>query len=280
MRSVLVVSDIHVGHHLGLAHPNMKDPWGKPATLNEGQEYLWHCWQHLIGEARERKPSVLVINGDLLDGEGRLSAGNEQSSTITAWQQKMAVKVLEPLAAVADEVWVVRGTPYHDGRLGIDVEPVAAALGARAERGNKDWHSHDTLDLDVDGVILNVHHEIQSGQYWYKSTGFDREGALAAFAGMSGKFPQAKCIVRSHLHYFMHVEHSSVHIVGTPCWQLQTFYMQRKSPYKMIPDLGAVYVEIDHGAHREGEDPITIRKRLYRLPARRAVRSGVKADEE
>jgi hypothetical protein len=79
--------------------------------------------------------------------------------------------------------------------------------------------------------------------------------------------PRADCVVRSHLHYFTHVEHAAKHIVITPCWQLQTRFMRKLSLYRCIPDIGAVLITVDPQAKKNGDDPISIRKFLYPLPA-------------
>lgn len=279
MRSVLILSDMHCGHHLGMWHPDLKNPYGERANMNIGQKWLYQCWQEMLKLAKQRKPQVLVVNGDLLDGEGRKSSGTEQYSTIVAAQQKAAIKLLEPYRDIVEEIYVIRGTPYHDGNNGVDVEAVAAALGAVPQRGNKDWHAHEHLDLDIDGVVLNFNHEIAVASSFYASTPYYREAMYSAMAGLAGAYPNAKCIVRSHVHRWMHVENVSTHVVGTPCFQLQTFYMTRKSPYRMVPDIGGVFIEVDHQAHREGHDPIRVRKWLFPLPARKPIKSGVKSDE-
>lgn len=277
MRSVLVVSDIHVGHRLGLWHPSLKDPLGETTSMNAGQRWLYECWRELYRIAKERKPAVLVVNGDLLDGEGRASMGTEQATTLTVAQQKGAIKLLEPFADIVDEVFVLVGTPYHDGVNGSNVEAVASALGAVPRANNKDWHSHEHLDLDVDGVIINFNHEIAVASSFYRATPYYREAMFAAMAELSGAYPHAKCIVRSHAHSWIHVENVSTHVVGTPCWELQTFYMTRKSPYRMVPDIGGVFIDVDHQEHRKGHDPIRVRKWLFPLPERKPLKSGVKA---
>jgi hypothetical protein len=274
-----VVSDLHTGSHLGLWHPSLKNPYGETANMNAGQRWLYECWRDLYKLAKQRRPSVLVVNGDLLDGEGRKSMGTEQYSTITAAQQKAAIKLLEPFADIVDEVVVLVGTPYHDGVNGSDVEAVATALGAVPRPGNKDWHSHENLDLDVDGVTINFNHEIAIASSFYRATPYWREMMFAAMAELAGAYPHAKCIVRSHAHSWVHVENVSQHVIGTPCFQLQTFYMTRKSPYRMVPDIGGVFIEVDHQAHRQGHDPIRVRKWLFPLPARKPIKSGVKSDE-
>ena len=229
----------------------------------------------LYAEAKRRKPKFMVVNGDLLDGEGRKSAGTEQATTITVSQQKSAIKLLEPFRQlVGDEFYVVRGTPYHDGVNGQDVEAIASALDAVPQRGNKDWRSHEHLDLDVDGVVININHEIAVASSFYRATPYYREMMFAAMAELAGAYPHAKCIVRAHAHSWVHVENVSAHVVGMPCWELQTFYMTRKSPYRMIPDIGGVFIDVDHQAHKSGHDPIRVTKWLFPLPERKPIKSG------
>jgi hypothetical protein len=43
----------------------------------------------------------------------------------------------------------------------------------------------------------------------------------------------------------------------------------------MIPDIGAVVLELDPDAKRAREDPITVRKILYPLPVLEPFKSGV-----
>jgi hypothetical protein len=131
------------------------------------------------------------------------------------------------------------------------------------------------LDLEVDGIILNFLHAISVSQGLYRATALDREGVWSAIAGKEGKAPKADVVVRSHVHYFDHLEYPTKHILVTPCWQLQTRYMRKHSAYRMIPDIGAVILELDPDAKRAREDPITVRKILYPLPVLEPFKSGV-----
>ncbi len=270
---VMVVSDLHCGHHEALWPTDLALPWGEKLRANKGQRYLLKCWEDLQREAKARKPDILVVNGDLVDGEQRKSAGTEASTTILAAQQKASVMLLEPLRDLVKELYVIRGTPYHDGRLGMDVEAIATQLGAVPS--TKDWHSHSYLNLDVKGVVLNFQHGISVSGGLYRATAHDREGVWAALAGKEGKMPKSDAVIRSHCHYFTHVEHSTRHIVTSPAWQLQTEYMRKNSNYRMLPDIGALFIYIDPKEKERGEDPIEVRKWLYHLPAVHATVSGV-----
>ena len=77
--------------------------------MNAGQRWLYECWRELYRIAKERGREVLVVNGDLLDGEGRASMGTEQATTLTVAQQKGAIKLLEPFADIVNEVFVLVG---------------------------------------------------------------------------------------------------------------------------------------------------------------------------
>lgn len=270
---VLVVGDLHCGHEVGLwADRDLPMADGRELPLNSGQAHLLKCWRHLQVLAKEEiKPDIIVVNGDLVDGEQRKSAGTEAVTTIITAQVKAAKKLLEPLTSLAKEVYVTRGTPYHDGARGMIVEGVAEGLGAIGETPG--WHSWSVLDLEIQGVVVNVQHSISVMSGLYRSTALDREGIWSALAGKERGLPRADAVVRSHVHIFVHVEHPTKHILTVPAWQLQTEYMRKNSAYRMLPDIGAVVLEIDPAAKKNGEDPILVRKILYPLPEVRAWRS-------
>ena len=73
-------------------------------------------------------------------------------------------------------------------------------------------------------------------------------------------------MIRSHCHFFVHVEHASKHVAITPCWEMQTRYMRKNSIYRMLPDLGGMLIWLDGDLKKRKEDPIVIRKILYDLP--------------
>lgn len=272
---VLVVSDLHAGSDVGLwPDKGMPMPDGTERPLNSGQKHLLSCWRHLTNVVKnDIRPDIVVVNGDLLDGDQRKSAGTEAVTTILPAQQKAAIKLLEPLTGSAKEVYVTRGTPYHDGLRGMNVELVADQLGAVESAPG--WHSWNLLDLEINGVVLNIQHGISASSGLYRATALDREGIWSALAGKDGKVPKADAVVRSHVHSFVAVQHPSKWIVVTPCWQLQTEYMRKNSAYRMLPDIGAVILDVDPSAKKKGEDPINLRKLLYSLPVTKPITSKV-----
>jgi hypothetical protein len=234
---------------------------------NPGQKYLWECWQ----DAAERMGELdaLVMNGDAVDGAQHMQRGTELCMSIPADQASAAEATLRYLwkATGKPKIYFIQGTEYHDSRAGREMEIVAMSMGATTYAGlGTGRYSHDILDLEVDGVVLNFMHGISCGGGLYRATAPDREGVWSALAGKEGKSPRADCVIRSHAHSYVHVEHASKHIVVSPCWQLQTRFMRKNSAYRMIPDIGYLVIHVDGQAKKLGADPCRIEKRLYPLP--------------
>jgi hypothetical protein len=171
--------------------------------------------------------------------------------------------------------YAVQGTEYHDAKAARELEVVAHNLGCKRYgtlgQGSGVW-SREFLDLSVDGVVINAAHHVSVAGGFYRATGIDREAQWSAIAGKEGKIPKADCLVRSHCHFFCHVEHASKHAVITPCWQMQTRFMRKNSVYRMLPDIGGLLIWIDGEQKQKGEDPIRIQKILYALPALRSTK--------
>ena len=267
IRNILVVSDLHCGSVFGMLPPGFETVAGHEVGQNPGQAYLWKCWSHLVEAVRGLPISAVVVNGDSLDGEQRKSRGDELCLIRKEDQRAAAQSCLAPLKkATFGAVWYfISGTPYHE--IGEQVEILAASLGGQRVKGPGPGKlTKRSMDLDVGGVVLNFSHGISVSSGFYRATAVDREGVWSALAGKEGKLPKADCVIRSHAHYFVRVEHYSKHILITPCWQLQTGYMAKNSAYRMLPDIGAVLIRADLSAKARGEDPIHVRKWLYDLP--------------
>ena len=134
------------------------------------------------------------------------------------------------------------------------------------------------LDLDVDGTVLNFAHHLGGGSGFTRSGSLDAEALWCQITSSKGESVAADLIVRSHLHFFMHVEHVNRHALLCPCWQLQTRFMRKNSVYRMLPDIGVVVLELDPKAKQAREDPIVVRKILYGLPVVEPKKSAVVGD--
>ena len=268
--NIVVVSDLHVGSIFGLMPPGFVSvsgaPEGNEVNLNIGQKYLWECWTDLCSRLKKMKVAALVFNGDCIDGKQRKSEGAGLCLNRCSDQAAAAAVVARTIqkACGFPKTYVIKGTPYHSGTAGDEEDRFAKEINAgRALR---------FLDLDIDGVVLNFLHGIGVGGGLYRATSMDREAMWSALAGKEGRAVKADCLIRSHAHYFLHLEFGSKHGVVNPCFQLQTDYALKSSQYRMLPEIGNTIIRVDPEAKRNGEDPIHVEKFLYKLPVPKATR--------
>lgn len=275
MKKIAIVSDIHAGSIFGMLPPAFINSEDKVVEQNVGQAHLWKCWENFAGEVKTLQPDVIVVNGDVIDGQQRKSIGVELSLPMMSDQEEAAIQTLRVLrnAAPNAEWFFVQGTEYHDLTAAHGLESVASRMEGRTYSGlGTGRYSKEILDLEIEGVIINIAHHIDGTGGIYRATAADREGIWSALAGKEGKSPKADVVIRSHVHSFVHVEHESKHIVVTPCWELQTRYARHKSAYRLIPSIGGIFLHIDGDLKKRGLDPCRVEKRIYPLPAIKPVK--------
>lgn len=274
MKRILCLSDIHPGSIDGMLPPDFITCGGRHIGQNAGQRYTWECFNDMIAWAAPQKIDCVVIVGDLVEGKQYKGHGSELCLTLMPDQETASEQILNHLISKIKpkKVYVVKGTPYHDGELGESADRVARNIKATQYEGlGVGIHAKEVMDLEVEGVIIDFSHGISVSGGLYRAVAIDREALWSAISGKTGKAPKADVIVRGHAHYFVHVEHPTKHAMILPAWQLQTSYMRKNSRYRMIPDLGAVVLEIDGEAKKRREDPCVVRKRIYDLPEQRIV---------
>jgi hypothetical protein len=273
--SILILNDLHAGSVFGMLPPDFQTSDSGTRGQNSGQKYLWDCWTNLAGIVSQAKLDAIVINGDAIDGPQVKSRGQECALTDLNDQQRAAIKTLKVMTNAINAgpsgkipLYFVQGTEYHDGRGAENFENIAQEMGGEIYSGlGTGRYSHEVLDLEFEGVELNVAHHVGGGGGITRGNALDKEMIMSALAGKMGKFPRTDCLIRAHMHFFCHVEHASKHGVIAPCWQLQTRFMRHRSVYQMVPDIGAIVVHIDPEAKKRGLDPIRIQKFLYQLPS-------------
>lgn len=274
VRKILCLSDIHPGSIDGMLPPDFQTSTGHTIGQNAGQRYTWECWLDMVKWAAPQKVDAIVINGDVVEGKQYKGHGAELCLPLISDQEVASCAILKPLidACKPKKLFFVKGTFYHDDELGRSVDNVARFLMASEYEGaGTGRYAKEVLDLDVDGVVIDFSHGISVSGGLYRAVAIDREALWSALAGKAGKAPKADVLVRAHAHYFVHVEHPSKHALILPAWQLQTAYMRKNSRYRMMPDIGAVILEIDGEAKKRRDDPCVVRKRIYDLPPSRLV---------
>lgn len=229
---ILILSDLHCGSVYGLSVPEFRLSDGSVHHPNPMQEWLWEKWC-LVAD-RIGRVDVAVINGDVIDGSQRAQRGTELSAVMLEDQAEMAVHAIRKMLGRSGrrvQIFGVHGTEYHDQYGGAYAERVYSRLGAIPYNGlGPGRWGHDVLNLNIHSRTINITHTIRS------TTTLIHD--LRVVQGPD-------VIVRSHLHKFMCVEVRGKMGLITPCWQLQTKFMRKRSLFDMWPDIGAVVLNVD-----------------------------------
>lgn len=150
MKKIAVLSDFHCGHKVGLTPKGYlpEQPVKERAewvTANRAY-YNWYALQI----ARNGPYDIIFLNGDLVDGRGTKSGGNELITTDMEEQCDMAVKLIREIPKAKNcKIVITRGTPYHTGNEEDWENNIAQRVDARI--GEHEW-------VDVEGVVFDLKH--------------------------------------------------------------------------------------------------------------------------
>ena len=157
MKKVLILSDLHCGHLVGLTPPG----WQLNTSLADKRlkriaQYQRAYWDFYTDSLRRHgKFDVVIVNGDCIDGKGEKSGGTECITSDRNEQCEMAVFAIRKAVSAGTKVVMTYGTPYHTG-TGEDFE------GNIAHLLDADISGHQYLR--VDGVTFDVKHKVGSSQ--------------------------------------------------------------------------------------------------------------------
>jgi hypothetical protein len=264
--SLVVVSDLHSGSRSSVCVPDMKINGGGSFQYSTAQRALYEAF---TGLAREwRNPDILEVNGDAIEGQARKESGVPCWSTDLDDQTECAAQLLKEFNA--KKTYIVEGTGYHVDAGGKSLEHyLGEKLNAEKIGSNNSFRAADELILNIGNFNFHFAHHIGVGTGWYKTTPLAREMVFALLTE-SSKMPMGKkidCIIRSHVHSFCGVEFTRQRGYITPCWQLQTRYMRKKSPLGMVPDIGMLrfritndYIKLDKRFFK----PVEAKPKLFR----------------
>ena len=256
-KTIVVVSDVQVGHHLSICSDKPKfsqAPPAPPTTYqpNRVQKALFKAWTEVAKEWN--KPDILVLNGEPIEGQQHKNMGTEVWTTNLNDQMDDAKTLIDMFNA--KRIYTTRGSDYHVSLRGVPLEEAfGERVGATPIGG---YFAPYEIYLEEEGVTFNFAHHVGYNQEFYRSTALTREMALMKL-NASHKPADPDVIVRSHVHYYWYVGSTSHLTMTTPCWKLQDWFMQRKGPGGGVPDIGAVRFTVKDGEY-------SWEKKIYRLP--------------
>jgi len=225
MKRLVIISDLHCGHKLGMVPPS-REGWQTTVV----QKKLWKWYEK---QAKALGPvDALVCNGDAIDGKSPKSGGNELITTDREEQVRMAMECINQFDA--KKVYIIAGTPYHTGQEENFEKILADYLGARFDLA---------MSLDVNGCMFNFRHKISSSTVPHgRATALLREQLWTILGACVKENVKADVVVRSHVHYHVMAKTRFGLALTTPGLQLSSDFGTRIC--QGIIDVGFLYFDI------------------------------------
>jgi predicted phosphodiesterase len=241
MKKVLLLSDMHVGSKWGLWPPNFK---AKSARSNEIEDIpqnavnkaIWQHWLKMLATLKKEKPDIIILNGDLIEGDQRKEKGRGLVTPELFQQCAACIAILKTLPKVP--MYFTAGTDYHQLPDGISADLyIADQMGG--EYG-------DELVIEDCGLRIFARHTIgtSQGSWQYMTTAPAKEQMLLYLNQASDKYGKIDIAVFSHRHQFVSAQFSSGIALITPCWQGKTVFAVKKGIIAP-PHIGWVSLIVD-----------------------------------
>lgn len=208
-KRVVVISDLHCGHRVGLTPPRFQLDYsrGKWGVISA---QLWESFDSFIG--KHSPVDILFVNGDCIEGTGYRSGGTELVETDRIKQCDMAVECIKSIGA--SEIVMTYGTPYHTGTSEDFEDLIAERVGAK-KIGGHEW-------VNVNGITFDIKHKIASTSVPYsKGTAISKARLQNYLWNEHDEQPKSDIIIRSHIHEFFACLSTSWLGIVTPALQGQ-----------------------------------------------------------
>jgi len=249
----LVISDMHVGSVFGIW--NKSYPIGVSTLANPVQKVLFQYWTDLCKFLHRWKPTLLLLNGDLIDGPNYRLGGRYLSTTSMSEQAECALALLKMIPLECGEIYGIGGGDYSSSEFIDSHQMIVESLG-----GN---YCDDQLFLDAKGHTMHLSHGSSTAFVYYEQV-LAREGMFADQTSVAGKTPDMEILLRAHWHKWIHIQRAwkddtDRHIIVGPGFQGQDEYMAKRSPLRLVPDVGVVLLSISR-------ERVLIDRMLYPTP--------------
>lgn len=243
-KSVLIISDLHVGSSTAVCTPDPDiSDLNTTYKPNKLQSELYSVWNECIDDLIQ-KPNLLVVNGEPCDGGNPKGLGKQSWSTNLQDQLNDAEKLISKIPY--SNLLFTRGSGYHVDQQGTNFEEIIAKQ-MKADRykafGGSGMTDYYAL-VELHGKIFNFTHHVGFNKWAaYRTTALAREMAGMVFE--NDKMAKSDVIVRSHVHYFVHVEFAHTHGFTTPAWKYPDGHLFRGGTAGTTPDIGMIEVIVE-----------------------------------
>ena len=207
-KRILVISDLHSGHRAGLTPPQ----WWGSLTYDKWARLRSHLWRKFAEKIQSIQPiDVCFVNGDCIDGRGERSGSTELITSDRHEQCKIATGAIKHIGA--DKYVMTRGTPYHSGDKEQFEDLIAKEIGA-VDISYQSWPV-------VNGVTFDLKHHVGGTSIPHgKGTSISKEHLWNLIHNdFADSQPRADITIRSHVHFYHHIEDVNWHGFVTPSLQ-------------------------------------------------------------
>ena len=257
MKRILVLSDFHSGHRVGLTHPSDDiSPVKKSSTKREKwRSVRGALWGHFTGILGSIGKIDLCFNlGDATDGKGKRSGGTELLTSDMQEQVDMAVRCMDQVrlyAAKDYQCFGVYGTPYHTAADGDDWDDIFAERAGFDHFGAHEW-------VEVEGVTFDLKHHIGGSSVPHgKGTQPMKEYLWNQLWAERKLQPKANVILRGHAHNFVMTGGKGWRSIVCPALQgMGSKFGGRRC--SGLVDWGLLVIEVDNGQMQIHEHIIDI----------------------
>jgi len=192
VETMVMTGDWHPGSVWALCPPRLQLATGGVYCFNKVQEQLYNRYLECVDEFR--RPDVLLLNGDLLDGSGSIDSGRDIAFTSAFDQMRIAEHMIKLWDA--KHVLITYGSRYHVERDAVTMERILAERVHATEYGF-------ILKPTLNGIRCSFAHEVPVGTNWaYRPTAAATQLVVNRLqnAGTS-----VQLLVRSHVHQSCYV---------------------------------------------------------------------------
>lgn len=234
-KRILILSDTHSGHPLGLTPPRL---WVDPQYM-ELQKITYEWLKGELAGVLKQPIDMLLLNGDLIQG----APHNDTLELITTNFKRQAEIFLECMADLGlqkiKKKRATFGTPIHVTK-GFDSEELITENFTMPR-------PVDTYRFKPNGLQIAARHHGRSSTTPYgQGTQLWKEWVREQLNMMVAEMAEdaADLIIRSHVHYFLFMEMAAGYALSTPCLQLPGSIFGRR----MMPayyDVGFVVLMVN-----------------------------------
>lgn len=249
MHTLIVVGDIHANSSVGVCPPDIELDDGQFYGRSKTQKWLWDCWIDFCEKVKKEKKGklVVVVAGEVADAPYKY-ASHQYVSQDKFIAQDIGIRVLEPLANMADYLYITRGTEAHVGKSsGLDnaIAGDFTNIVKNPDTGQPSWY---WLPLQIENVKCDIAHHTQMGNMGWTQRNYATYTAskiLFECAEKGRDVPQL--VFRQHVHRWAdsYDNFDNIRCIIGGCWVGSTSHTNKIKP-GALAEIGGTMTFIDN----------------------------------